>query len=104
MRLRVGESNRNGCGPLFDNYDGPLLTIVREETGRRVLIDNSYLRGKLGRQTDANGDGRRIRHGAGFNGAYASRAVVATSDGAAHEIRMEDFVPRWIRNSGKGQE
>lgn len=53
---------------------------------------------------ESNGDSGRTRYDAGSNGAYASRAVVAMPDGATHEVRTEDFVPWWIRNSGRGRE
>jgi uncharacterized protein RhaS with RHS repeats len=84
-------------------YDGPLLMTVRDEAGR-VLVDNSYLRGKLVRQIYANGDSWKIRYDLDLNGLYATRAVVETAGSVTHEIRTEDFVPRWIRNSGQGRE
>ena len=83
-------------------YDRPLLMSVRDEAGR-LLIDNSYIRGKLVRQTYANGTIWNIRSDVAFNGAYATRAVVETPDGVRHQIRMEDFLTRWIRNSGQGR-
>jgi uncharacterized protein RhaS with RHS repeats len=84
-------------------YDGPLLMSVRDEAGR-LLIDNTYSRRKLVRQTYANGTSWSIRYDVAPNGLYATRAVVETSDGARHEIPTEDFVTRWIRNSGQGRE
>jgi len=84
-------------------YDGPLLMTVRDEA-RRVLVDNSYLRGKLARQIYANGDSWNIRYDVDVNGSYATRAVVETAGGVTHEIRTEDVVPRWIRSSGQDRE
>ena len=38
-----------------------------------------------------------------INGACATRAVVETPDSVRHQIRTEDFRPRWVRNSGQGR-
>ena len=46
-------------------YDGPLLMSVRDEAGRR-LIDNSYIRGQLVRQTYPNGTSWNIRYDLAF--------------------------------------
>lgn len=78
-------------------YDGELLTSVRDETGR-VLIDNSYRRGRVVRQTYATGESCSIRYDIAFNDAYATRAVVVTPDGLTHSIRTEDFVPQWTKD------
>ena len=75
---------------------------VRDEAGH-LLIDNPYIRGKLVRQTYANGTRWKIRYDVALNGAYATRAAVEPPDGVRHEIRTEDFVTRWIRNSGQGR-
>jgi hypothetical protein len=78
-----------------------LLMSVRDEAGR-LLMDNSYIRSKLVRQTYANGTGWNIRYDVAFNGVYATHAGVETPDGVRHRIRTEGFVTGWIRNSGQG--
>jgi hypothetical protein len=61
------------------------------------LIDNSYERGRVVRQTYANGQSCSIRYDVAFNGTHTTRAVVDMPDGSTHTIRPEDFVPRWLR-------
>ena len=51
--------------------------------GMKGRLDNSCIRGELVRQTCAN------------------RAVVEAPEGVRHEIRTDDCVTRWIRNSGQ---
>jgi hypothetical protein len=78
-------------------YDGPLLTQVRDES-ERVLIDNAYYRGRVVRQTYANGQSCSIRYDLAFEDTHPTRAVVEMSDGTTHTVRPEDFVPRWVRD------
>lgn len=77
-------------------YDGSVMTSVRDEAGR-VLVDNSYRRGKLVRQTYANGQTFGFRYDIAPSDRFATRAVVETPDGVTHEIRTEEFVPRWMK-------
>jgi YD repeat-containing protein len=79
-------------------YDGALLTSVRDESGR-ALIANSYQKGRVIRQTYANGESCEIRYDIAPNGAYATRAVLTTPDGATHSIPTESFVPQWVRDA-----
>jgi hypothetical protein len=83
-------------------YDGPLLTQVRDETGR-VLIENAYYQGRVVRQTYANGQSCRIQYDLALDGAYATRAVVETPDGDIRSVRPEDFVPQWVRNPPRSE-
>jgi hypothetical protein len=113
-RLAGRDTSCRGCGPLLGPAEARRAV---EELIESTPTDNALLRRGcrlFGHATTEPVYRESVQFGlltswsipydVARNGVYAARAIVKTPAGVKHEIRTEDFVTRWILNSGRGRE